>query len=142
MSRSLGITFFLSGLVFLAIEKNIGNGMTEIYHILDDGRIIEVRNWTGIRAEDAILARPLNDDERQKYYALKALTYSDREIFGQLNPDFAQQVINPEVSIPLEKLTKNQIVWCINRIINCNLSSLAKMSIEDLTKLFLALSKK
>ena len=120
----------------------VGNLMTEIYHTLDDGRIIELRNWTGIRAEDAILARPLNDNEKQKYFALKALAYSDREIFGQLNPDFAQQVISPEVRIPLEKLTKNQIVWCINRIINSDLSTLTKMSIEDLTRLFLALSEK
>ena len=123
-------------------EHDVGNTMIEIYHILDDGRIIELRNWTGIKAEDAILARPLNDNEKQKYFALKALAYSDREIFGQLNPDFAQQVINPEVSIPLEKLTKKQIVWCINKIINCDLNTLAKMSIEDLTKLFLAFSEK
>lgn len=116
--------------------------MIEIYHILDDGRIIELRNWTGMKAEDAIHARPLNDDEKQKYFALKALDYSDREIFGQLNPDFAQQIISPDVSIPLEKLTKKQIVWCVNKIINCDLSSLMKMSMEDLTKLFLALSEK
>lgn len=121
---------------------NVGNTMIEIYHILDDGRIIELRNWTGIKAENAILARPLTDDEKQKYFALKALSYSDREIFEHLNPDFVQQVINPEVRIPLEKLSKKQIIWCINRLTNCDLSSLTKMSTEDLTKLFLALSEK
>ena len=124
------------------LSRCVESTMIEIYHILDDGRIIELRNWTGLKTEGAILARPLNDAERQKYFALKALSYSDKEIFGQLNPDFAQQVLNPEVSIPLEKLTKKQIVWCINRLVNCSLSSLAKMSVEDLTKLFLALSEK
>ena len=116
--------------------------MIEIYHILDDGRIVELRNWTGLGTEDAILAKPLNDAEKQKYFALKSLSYSDKEIFGRLNPDFAQQIINPEVSIPLEKLTKKQIVWCIKKLTNSSISSLEKMTIEDLTKLFLALSEK
>ncbi len=115
--------------------------MKDIYHILDDGRIMEIRNWTGLDTDDAILARTLNDDEKQKFFALKALSFSDREIFSQLNPDFAKQVLNPEVSIPLDKLTKKQIVWCINKNLGENLASLSKLTIKDLVKLFIRLSK-
>ena len=119
----------------------VGTKMKEIYHILDDGRIIEIRNWTGVESDDAILARPLTDIEKQKYFALKALSFSDREIFGQLNPEFAKQIINPEVKLPLDKLTREQIIWCINRSIGDHLNSLFKLSTKDLVKLFLKLNE-
>ena len=114
--------------------------MKDIYHILGDGRIIEVRNWTGIESDDAIFARTLNETEKQKYFALKALSFSEKEIFSQLNPEFANQMINPRVQIPLDRLTKEQLIWCINRKIGEELKSLSKLATKDLVKLFLGLN--
>lgn len=115
--------------------------MKEIYHQLDDGRLIEVRNWTGLDTNDAIMARNLSAEEKQKYLALKALSYTDKEIFSQLNPEFAYPAAPPEVRIPLDQLTREQIIWCIGQIVGDELPSLSQLAMNDLIKLFLRLSE-
>lgn len=115
--------------------------MKEIYHQLDDGRLIEVRNWTGLDTNDAIMARSLSAEEKQTYLALKARSYTDKEIFNQLNPDLAQPADTPEVRIPLDQLTREQIVWCIRKIVGDELPSLSQLAMNDLIKLFLRLSE-
>jgi hypothetical protein len=59
--------------------------MTDIYQILDDGRIIELRMGRQLDREQAIWARDLNPQEKRIYLRLKGLGYSDRNIYDQLN---------------------------------------------------------
>jgi hypothetical protein len=59
--------------------------MTDIYQILDDGRIVELRMGRQLDREHAIWARDLTDQEKRIYLRLKGLGYSDRNIYNQLN---------------------------------------------------------
>ena len=59
--------------------------MTDIYQILDDGRIIELQMGRQLDCENAIWARDLTPQEKRIYFRLKSLGYSDRTIFDQLN---------------------------------------------------------
>ncbi len=59
--------------------------MVEIYHILDDGRIIELRFGQQLDSDNAIWARNLSDSEKVTYLQLKDLGCSDIDIYDQLN---------------------------------------------------------
>lgn len=59
--------------------------MVDIYHILDDGRILEVRFGRQLDSDHAIWARNLSDSEKATYLHLKDLGYSDMDIYDQLN---------------------------------------------------------
>lgn len=59
--------------------------MTDIYQILDDGRIVELRMGRQLDCEHAIWARDLTAQEKRIYFRLKNLGYSDRTIYNQLN---------------------------------------------------------
>ena len=59
--------------------------MTDIYQILDDGRIIELRMGRQFDREHAIWARDLTPREKSIYLRLKGLGYSDKNIYNQLN---------------------------------------------------------
>jgi hypothetical protein len=63
-----------------------GNVSTmDIYHILDDGRILEFRFGQQFDSDNAIWARNLSDSEKATYLQLKDLGCSDIDIYGQLN---------------------------------------------------------
>ena len=65
----------------------------DIYQILDDGRIVEIR--MGRRQMDcghAIWARDLNAREKRIYLRMKALGYSDRDIYDHLNHGVEKEV--------------------------------------------------
>ena len=59
--------------------------MTDIYQILDDGRIVELRMGRRCDREHAIWARNLTPEEKRIYLRLKGLGYSDSVIYNQLN---------------------------------------------------------
>jgi hypothetical protein len=59
--------------------------MTDIYQILDDGRIVEIKMGRRLDREHAIWARDLTDQEKRIYLRLKGLGYSDRNIYDYLN---------------------------------------------------------
>jgi hypothetical protein len=59
--------------------------MTDIYQILDDGRIVELRMGRQLDREQAIWARDLTPREKRIYLHLKSLGYSDKNIYNQLN---------------------------------------------------------
>jgi hypothetical protein len=66
--------------------------MTDIYQILDDGRIIELRMGRQFDREHAIWARDLTPQEKRIYLRLKGLGYSDINIYNQLNPGVKEKV--------------------------------------------------
>ena len=59
--------------------------MTDIYQILDDGRIVELRMGRQLDREHAIWARDLTAQERRIYLRLKSQGFSDRNIYNYLN---------------------------------------------------------
>lgn len=59
--------------------------MADIYHTLDDGRILELRSGPQSESDHAIWARNLSDSEKATYLHLKDLGYSDMDIYEQLN---------------------------------------------------------
>ena len=65
--------------------------MTEIYQILDDGRIVEIRMGRQFDREHAIWARDLTSREKRIYLRLKGLGYSDKNIYNQLNRDIKEK---------------------------------------------------
>jgi len=59
--------------------------MTDIYEILEDGRIIELKLGRQANREQAIWGRRLSTNEKEIYLQLKNLGYSDLRIYKQLN---------------------------------------------------------
>ena len=59
--------------------------MIDIYQILDDGRILELKLGRKPDCDHAIWARNLTADEKRIYLQLKRLGYSDSSIYKQLN---------------------------------------------------------
>ncbi len=70
------------------MSLNSGNdGNMEIYHNLDDGRIVELRVGQPMDSDDAIWARNLSASEKEIYLQLKKMGSSDRDIYHHLNQD-------------------------------------------------------
>lgn len=56
------------------------------YHILADGRVVELKIGKLSDSDDAIWARNLSTGEKEIYLKLKGLGISDLEIYNHLNP--------------------------------------------------------
>ena len=65
--------------------------MSDIYQILDDGRIVELRMGRQLDCECAIWARDLTPQEKRIYLRLKGLGYSDKNIYEELNRDIKEK---------------------------------------------------
>jgi hypothetical protein len=116
--------------------------MTKIYHILKDDRVFEIRNWLEREPSDAIVGRPLDEDDQTKYYILKNLGLTDSQIFFRLNPKILDRIEERRtVKVPTEILDEKQLIWLIENRIGEKMESLDRLSKRDLVKLFLALSK-
>ena len=116
--------------------------MTKIYHTLEDGRIVEVRNWMmKPRARDCVLVVPLDEDDKTQYLSLKNAGLSDSQIFFKLNPNMRdlRREERKTVEVPMEILDEQQLIWLVEREIG---QKLRKLSRRRLVRLFLALSKK
>ena len=55
------------------------------YHVLDDGRIVELKIGRPSDSNDAIWARKLTASEKEAYLKLKDLGLSDMDIYHHLN---------------------------------------------------------
>lgn len=68
------------------MTRDSGNvSMSEIYHTLDDGRIIELIIGEQINSDEAMWARNLSDREKEIYLKLKGSGCSDKDIYNSLN---------------------------------------------------------
>jgi hypothetical protein len=63
----------------------------EIYHALDDGRIVEYRIGQHSDNGEAVWARNLTVGEKEAYWALRRLGRTDMEIFESLNHTLGNQ---------------------------------------------------
>lgn len=54
----------------------------DLYHLLDDGRIVELGFGQSTNSENAIWARNLSEGEKETYQKLKKLGHSDMDIYN------------------------------------------------------------
>jgi hypothetical protein len=72
---------------------NPGNdNKMDIYHNLDDGRIVELRIGRLSDCDDAIWARNLSAREKEIYLQLKQMGSSDMDIYCHLNQPTASDL--------------------------------------------------
>ena len=69
--------------------------MTNIYIKHANGEIMEVQNWATLTDYGAMITRPLEPDERQRYLALKAIRLRDSEIWRLFHPHPPKNVEHP-----------------------------------------------
>ena len=68
------------------MTRNMENTSTMTkYHVLDDGRIVELKIGRPSNSNDAIWARKLTSSEKEAYLKLKDLGLSDMDIYHHLN---------------------------------------------------------
>lgn len=68
------------------MTRNMGNnGTMTKYHVLDDGRIVELKIGKPSDSDGAIWARKLTASEKETYLKLKGLGHSDMDIYHHLN---------------------------------------------------------
>jgi hypothetical protein len=112
--------------------------MTKIYHTLEDGEVVELRNWImEPSTRDCVIVRWLEEDYKQKYQGLKYRGLSDEDIFFRLNPHMKRMGGRKTVEI----LGKKQLIWLIEDRVGEKMKSLDRLPKRDLVKLFLTLSK-
>ena len=66
--------------------------MAEIYHTLDDGRIIELIIGEQLDCNNAMWARNLSDSEKEIYLKLKDSGCSDKDIYNSLNLKYKKEL--------------------------------------------------
>lgn len=79
--------------------------------------------------DDAIIAVPLTDSQVRQYREAKADGASDEAVFDRLFP----HPVDQRIAIPIEELTKTQLVNLIKRVLDTELSTLERMSRADLS---------
>lgn len=68
------------------MARNMENtGAMTKYHVLDDGRIVELKIGRPSGSNDAIWARKLTASEKEAYLKLKDSGLSDMDIYHRLN---------------------------------------------------------
>lgn len=115
---------------------------TTIYYELEDGRILEWLNWNDRARGKRIFGRYLDADDVKQLKAMRELDYTDREIFVHFHPDIIRErkptpvPAEEQVAIPLTMLSKEQLVFVIEKKLGEQLPSLAQASETDLITLF------
>ena len=116
--------------------------VTTIYYDLDDGQVLEWLNWNDRARGNRIFGRYLGEEEIKQLRALRELEYTDREIFVHFHPDIIRErkptpvPDEQQVAIPLTMLSKEQLVYVIEKKLGEQLPSLAQASEDDLILLF------
>lgn len=65
----------------------------DIYHLLDDGRIVELKLGEQLDSDGAIWARNLSDSEKATYLKLKGLGHSDMDIYNYFNQNNKKKLV-------------------------------------------------
>ncbi len=103
-----------------------------------DGRCLAIQNWRNrANQDDALIAIPLSDKQRDDYQKFKHIGWSDERIFDRLFP-------GPEldrVALPMVDLTKTQLINLTSQVLGHELPSMERLSRDDLVKLLQAVCK-
>lgn len=110
-------------------------GKERIFARVPDGRLLAIRNWRHRQHEDdALIAVPLTADEVEHYLRQKKAGVGDEQIFDELFPP----PVLKRVTIPIEELSKPQLVALIGQVLDRKLKSLERMERQDLAVLLRA----
>ena len=72
--------------------------MTQIYIKHSNGHIMEVQNWATLTDYGVMITRQLDEDERKRYLALKAVRLNDSEIWRLFHPAPSTDECNPALT--------------------------------------------
>jgi hypothetical protein len=128
----------------------MGEIMSKIYKQFPSGKILETRNW---KSADEVkngvtIMRTLSKLEEEKYHQLKSAGATDSAIWKALrtNQDelessrLKQGTMQIELTIPLQELTKQQLILIFNKYAGYELPSMLSMRKDDIIKLIHAIS--
>ncbi|MEM7706455.1 MAG: hypothetical protein AAF358_12920 [Pseudomonadota bacterium] len=105
---------------------------------VSDGHLMAVRNWQHrMTTDDAIIAVPLTHEQLQRYRQDKKAGLSDEVIFNDLFPPLQRD----KIALPIEDLTKSQLISLIERVQDVELPTLQRMSCQDLAALLRSLCR-
>lgn len=111
--------------------------MSHVYEDSPDGRVLEIGNWRFHQPLRALAARYLTGDEQERYRELREAGVSDSGIWFALHPEWAAlreggNSAGEEITLPVEDLSKEQVISLLKMLLGARLSSLGRASIGDL----------
>jgi len=137
-----------TGKLFYMIEK--GESMSKIYNQIPSGKILETSNWEAVdEVKNGVkIMRTLSKLEEEKYHQLKSVGATDSAIWKALrtNKDeiessrLKQGTMQIELTIPLQELTKRQLILLFNKYAGYELQSMFSMRKDDIIKLIHTIS--
>ena len=131
--------------------------MAKIYKKDIYGRITEIRNWRELDSNSVTVGRLLSVNEELEYYRMKADGKSDSQIWRTFHPSQHQSgrehkptathsrttpkgsSQSLEFELPVEALTKGQLIYLIQQKKSVNINALEKLDKLLIEKLFKAL---
>ena len=119
--------------------------MSKIYRQIPNGKILETQNWKDVdKAKNGvIIMHKLSKLDEEKYHQLKNAGATDSAIWRALRaneeeldspaPDDGKMQI--ELTIPLQELTKRQLILIFKKYAGYDLTSMISMTKDDIIKL-------
>ena len=124
--------------------------MAKIYSKHPSGKVLETENWEYMDDEQnsVRITRLLSNEEENKYHFLKnagatdsaiwrALRAKEEELVDHTSKDGIMQI---ELTIPLQELTKRQLILVFNKYAGYELPSMLSMTKDDIIKLIHAIA--
>ena len=111
--------------------------MSHVYEDSPDGRTLEIGNWRFHEPLRALAARYLTEDEQKRYLELREAGVPDSGIWFALHPEWAvarkgEESRCEEITLPVEDLSREQVVSLLRMLLGSELSSLGEASADDL----------
>jgi len=119
--------------------------MSKIYKQIPSGKILETQNWKDINKvqNGVIIMHTLSKLDEEKYHQLKNAGATDSAIWKALraneevldNHAPKDRTMQIELTIPLQELTKRQLILIFNKYAGYELPSMLSMAKDDIIKL-------
>ena len=124
--------------------------MSKIYNQIPSGKILETSNWEAVdEVKNGVkVMRTLSKLEEEKYHQLKRVGATDSAIWKALrtNKEELESSLSKlgtmqiELTIPLQELTKRQLILLFNKYAGYELQSMISMRKDDIIKLIHTIS--
>ena len=124
--------------------------MSKIYNQIPSGKILETSNWEAVdEVKNGVkVMRTLSKLEEEKYHQLKSMGATDSAIWKALRTNkeelessrLKQGTMQIELTIPLQELTKRQLILLFNKYAGYELQSMISMRKDDIIKLIQTIS--
>ena len=122
--------------------------MSKIYKQIPSGKILETRNWKDVEQvqNGVVIMHTLSKVDEEKYHQLKNAGATDSAIWKALRTNdeelnnLKDGTIQIELTIPLQELTKRQLILIFNKYAGYELPSMVSMTKDDIIKLIHTIS--